>query len=283
MSTPHERDPVLVTGANGGIGLATSVELARRGHRVLGTVRSEEAAESVRAAAAEAGVEIELALLDLRDVDQAQRVIDEIRPETLVHSAGAAEPGAIEDVTDDEIQAQFETMVFGPLRLSRLALPHLREAGHGRIINVSSVLGNVPSPLLGWYAAAKQALEAASEALRLEVADDDVSVVLIELGGVRTGAFEDARRRLDERIAAGTRYAAAYRVWGDVTRRAESMMASPEAIGDAIAGAVEARHPKARYQVGLDARLLEGLDRLVPGSVRDTAARKLLQLGLRGG
>ena len=270
---------MLVTGANGGIGLAACVELAKRGHRVVGTVRSDEAAATVREAAQGADVTVETVTLDLRDVDGARRVIDEVRPRTIVHSAGAAEAGAIEDVTDDEIQAQFETMVFGPLRLSRMALPHMRDAGSGCIVNVSSVLGNVPSPLLGWYAAAKQALEAASEALRLEVADDDVAVVLIELGGVRTGAFDDARQRLDERIAAGTRYATAYKVWGDVTKRAESMMASPEAIGEAIAGAVEARHPKARYRVGLDARLLDGLDRLVPGSLRDSAARKLLQLG----
>lgn len=275
---------ILVTGANGGIGLAACLELARRGHHVVGTVRSDDAAATVRRAAADADVEIDTTILDLRDADNARQVIDDHRPTTIVHSAGAAEAGAIEDVTDDEIQAQFETMVFGPLRLSRMALPHLRDAyedtgSPGRIINVSSVLGNVPSPLLGWYAAAKQALEAASDALRIEVADDDIAVVVVELGGVRTGAFGDARGRLDERISAGTRYAAAYRVWGELTKRAESMMASPEAIGTAIADAVDARNPKARYQVGLDARFLEGINRLVPGCLRDTAARKLLHLG----
>lgn len=283
-STDHARrlcgrDPILVTGANGGIGLAACLELAKRGHRVVGTIRSADAVDAVDAAAEEAGVEVETTTLDLRDAAGAEETIDRIRPGVIVNSAGAAEPGAIEDVADEEIQIQFDTMVFGPMRLARLALPHLRSAeGGGRIINVSSVLGNLPSPLLGWYAAAKQALEAASEALRLEVADDHIAVVILELGGVRTGTFPDARRRLDERIAAGSRYAAAYDVWGDITRRAEAMMSTPEAIGNAIADAVEARHPKARYQVGLDAKVLEGLDKLVPGSIRDTAARRLFHL-----
>ena len=118
---------------------------------------------------------------------------------------------------------------------------------------MSSVPGNVSAPLLGWYGAAKQALE--------------------------SGAFADGRARLAAGTEAGSRDAEAYRRWSDLTERAEPMLARAESVAAAIADAVEVARPTARYQVGIDARLLDGLDALVPGVVRDAAAPRLLHLG----
>lgn len=268
---------VLVTGANGGIGLATVLELARRGHEVTGSVRSEDKAAEVRRAAADAGLDVGTVLLDVRDESSAASAIDEVRPTILVNNAGLAEPGAIEDVDIAEAHKLLDTLAIGPIRLARLAVPHMREAGGGRIINVSSILARVPAPVLGWYSAAKRALEGASEALRLEVAGDDIRVILVQPGGINTDVFSDARRRLGRREDAGTSYAATYRAWSQLTQHAERLMSSPELVARTIAAAAEGQ-AKARYLVGLDARLIDGVERVAPSSIRDAAARLLLRL-----
>src|SRR5207249_6830231 len=117
---------VLITGANSGIGLATAIELGRRGFRSVGSVRSaaKAKAKAVAAAAAQAGVEVETVLLDVTDAAGSARVIDGLRPWGLVNNAGYSATGAIEDVSDDEARLLLETMVVAPMRLARLALPY---------------------------------------------------------------------------------------------------------------------------------------------------------------
>jgi NAD(P)-dependent dehydrogenase (short-subunit alcohol dehydrogenase family) len=128
----------------------------------------------------------------------------------LVNNAGYALTGAIEDITDDEARDLFETMVFAPMRLSRLALPAMRDKGEGRIVNVSSIAGLVSSPLAGWYTGAKHALEALTDSLRIEVARDGVQVTLIEPGGFKTGIWEDMTRDIARHERAGSRNTPAY-------------------------------------------------------------------------
>src|SRR5881398_2518828 len=151
---------VLVTGANSGIGLATVLEAARRGLQPVGSVRSEEKAEVVAKAAADAGVEVETVLLDVTDADACGEVMAGLSLFGLVNNAGYTGTGAIEDVGDDVARRQLETMTVAPMRLARLALPAMRERGEGRIINVSSIYGRTTTPLTGWYQATKHALEA---------------------------------------------------------------------------------------------------------------------------
>src|SRR3954467_14192444 len=162
---------VLTTGANSGIGLACALEVARKGYRSVGSVRSESKAEVVHKAAADAGVEVETVLLDVTDAARCEAVIDEIGPlYGLVNNAGYGVTGAVEDVPDEEARAVLETMVLAPMRLARLALPAMRETHSGRIVNVSSIMGRTTVPFAGWYAASKHALEAVTDALRNEVA-----------------------------------------------------------------------------------------------------------------
>ncbi len=142
---------VLTTGANSGIGLATALEAARRGHRSVGTVRSEQKAKVVQAAADDAGVEVETAILDVTDADTAATIMGDVAPDALVNNAGFSITGAIEDVTDEEARFAFETMVLAPMRLARLATPQMRARKWGRIINVSSIYGRTTTPLTGWY------------------------------------------------------------------------------------------------------------------------------------
>jgi chromosomal replication initiation ATPase DnaA len=128
----NDARPVLTTGANSGLGLAIAVELARRGFRSIGSVRSEAKAAVVHEAADEAGVEVETVLLDVTDADGCAEVVDSVRPWGLVNNAGVVDQRLVEEDTDDEARAMFETMAIAPMRLARLALPHMRAGGGGR-------------------------------------------------------------------------------------------------------------------------------------------------------
>ncbi|HEY2815084.1 MAG TPA: SDR family oxidoreductase [Acidimicrobiales bacterium] len=273
-----KRDVVLTTGANSGIGLATVIELARAGYRSVGSVRSEAKATEVQRAADAAGVEVETVLLDVTDADGCDAVLDEIGTDlyALVNNAGYGMTGAVEDVTDDEARHLMETMVIAPMRLARLALPGMRRARRGRIVNVSSIMGLVTTPLTGWYQASKHALEAVSDALRIEVAGDGVHVALVEPGGFRTSIWEDMERDIQQR--GDSRFGTAYRRTQQGMRLSSPIMGEPRQCAKVIAGAVSSRHPRPRYLVGVDARALATMDRFTPTALKDRVTR--LALGL---
>ena len=271
-----EQRVALTTGVNSGIGLATVMELARRGLRSVGTVRSQAKADAVAELADEQGVQVETALMDVTDAASCARVVEEYRPTVLVNNAGLPLTGAIEDIGDEELRAGLETMVVGPVRLARLALPYMREARGGHIVNVSSIYGRATTPLTGWYQACKHALEGVSDALRAEVAGDGIKVVLIEPGFIRTGIWQETDDELSTR--AGSEFADSYRRLLSVTRLADPIMGNPSKVASAIADAVTSRSPRARYLVGYDAQALAALHPIVPTRVWDRVARTILDL-----
>jgi len=266
----------VVTGANSGIGLATVIELARRGLHSVGTVRSPAKARTVHAAARDAGVKVETVILDVTDARAGERVIDQLRPYAIVNNAGISNLGAVEDVADAEARQQVEIMLMAPMRLARLAIPHMREAGAGRIVNISSVYGLITTPLSGWYQACKHGLEAVSDALRMEVARDGIRVVLIEPGGFDTGIWENTAEAVGRRK--GTRYATPYGRTMQGVQLTRPLMGDPAGVARVIAGAVTASRPKNRYLVGYDAQLARVYTRTVPEGVRDRLARMTLGL-----
>lgn len=267
---------VLTTGANSGIGLATVIRLAKEGFRSVGSVRSEEKARTVHEAAEEAGVEVETVILDVTDEDRCAEVVEELQPYGVVNNAGYPVTGAIEDVTDEEARYALETMTIAPLRLARLALPHMREHSAGRIVMVSSIYGRFTTPLTGWYQAAKHALEGASDALRMEVGGDGIAVSLVEPGGIRTALWEEVNESLDERSP--SRYRQAYERMLKSVELADPVMRAPENVADVIVKAVSSGRPRSRYVVGLDAQAGVLAQRFVPTAVRDRITR--LTLGL---
>lgn len=264
---------VLTTGASSGIGLATAIEVARRGMRSIGSVRSTAKAKIVKRAADDAGVMVKTVLLDVTDAAGCERVMARLELYGLVNNAGYALTGAVEDVSDDEARRLFETMVHAPMRLARLALPGMRALGGGRVVNVSSIAGLATAPFAGHYTGAKHALEALSDALRMEVARDGIKVVLIEPGGFKTGIWEEMERDIDEREAAGSRFAGAYRRSLQGQRLLEPIMGQPEACARVIADALTARSPRSRYLVGLDAQAMLLAQRLTPTFVKDRVVR----------
>jgi NAD(P)-dependent dehydrogenase (short-subunit alcohol dehydrogenase family) len=267
---------VLTTGANSGIGLACAVELARRGYRSVGSVRSAAKADVVAKAAADAGVPVETVLLDVDDADSCADVMARFELYGLVNNAGYGLTGAVEDVGDDEARALLETMVVAPMRLARLALPGMRERREGRIVNMSSIMGRTTAPLAGWYQGAKHALEALSDALRIEVAGAGVKVVLVEPGGFKTNIWADMDSDVDHR--AGSRFGSAYRRSRRLTQLTEPVMGQPGQVARVVAGVMAARRPRARYLVGYDAQALALVDRMTPTRVKDAVTR--ITLGL---
>lgn len=267
---------VLTTGANSGIGLATVLELAKRGYHSIGSVRSEEKAAIVEKAAEDAGVEVSTILLDVTDAEQCERAVSGLRLYGLVNNAGYGLNGAVEDVGDDEAHDLFETMVHAPMRLARLAAPAMREQGGGRIVNVSSIMGLVTAPFAGHYQGAKHALEALSDALRIELAGDGIKVIVVEPGGFRTAIWEEFERDIDKRAANGSRFTGAYRRALTGQRLIEPLMGDPAQCARVIAAAIDSRFPRARYLVGLDAVVLSAVHRFTPTFVRD----RFIRLGI---
>ena len=263
---------VLVTGANSGIGLATVLELASRDFRVTGTVRSAAKAQVVADAADEAGVTVETRILDVTDADGCAEVMEAVGTlHGLVNNAGYGLTGAVEDVGDDEVHQVLDTMVVAPIRLARLAIPAMRAAGGGRIVNVSSIYGRTTTPLTGWYQGAKHAMEGVSDALRMEVAKDGIHVVLIEPGGFRTNIWEDLERDLAKRD--GSEYANAYARLGMLQGLWAGLMGDPETCARVIGRALTSPLPRARYVVGADARLISVASDLTPTMIKDRILR----------
>jgi len=267
---------VIVTGANSGIGLASVVQLARDGFDTVGTVRSKAKESVVEKAAADAGVTVRTELLDVTDAERGANIIAKIRPWAVVNNAGYSGMGAVEDITDEEVRDQLEAMVVAPMRLARLALPHMRTNGGGRIVNVSSIYGRTTTPFSGWYQASKHALEAVSDALRLEVARDGVSVVLVEPGGFKTGIWEEFDRDVEKR--GPSLYRQGYRRTRQLMGLAMPFMGQPEAVAKVISTALTAAAPRARYLVGIDAQAIAIGQSWVPTTVRDRVTRILLGL-----
>jgi NAD(P)-dependent dehydrogenase (short-subunit alcohol dehydrogenase family) len=167
-------------------------------------------------------------------------------------------------------------MVVAPMRLARLALPYMREAGRGRVVNVSSIYGRATTPFSGWYQASKHALEALTDAFRMEVAGDGIKVVLVEPGGFKTGIWEENARDIARRE--GTRYGSAYQRTLVAIRLASTFAGNPAGVARVIAGALSSRAPRARYLVGYDAQALAVMDSLTPTTIKDRVIR--LALGL---
>lgn len=273
---------VVVTGAGSGIGLATALELAHAGFDVIGTARTREKARALRERAERIGVGVRTVLLDVTDATSTVQAFTEIAeltdggPWAVVNNAGTAQPGAVEDVEDEQARRQLETNLVAPARIARLVLPRMRQRRSGRIVNISSISGRVSLPLLGWYCASKQGLAAISDALRMEVAPFGIQVVLIEPGGYGTDIWERGIAMLPARR--NSAYQDQYDTAQEVLRGSKALP-GPRPVARAVLRALEVRRPQPRYLVGGAARGQAWLDALAPTAASDWA--KSVATGLR--
>ena len=273
---------VVVTGVNSGIGLVTALHLAEHGYDVIGTVRSPDKALSVAAAALERGVGVHTVLCDVADAESTTTAFAEIAdltgggPWAVINNAGISQPGAVEDVSDDDARYQLEVNVLAPARIARLVLPAMRARGEGRIVMMSSVAGRVSFPMLGWYSASKHALEALSDAMRAEVAGFGVRVILIEPGSFNSDIWSTAGTRLPDMNDA---YRPAYERALQIASHRGPGLPDPVWVARAVRLALGNPVPLARYLVGADAMAGTLLDSVVPTVLVDYA--KSVSVGLR--
>jgi len=152
----------------------------------------------------------------------------------------------------------------------------MKAQGGGRIINMSSVYGVLTTPLSGWYQASKHALEALSDALRVEVASAGIAVVVVQPGAYRTGMWAAVVADVDRRVDSA--YRVAYQRLLAGIGRSDLLLRHPAAVGQVVGRVMQVRAPKARYIVGYDARLLALTQRLLPTAVKDRIVRRLVRL-----
>lgn len=269
-----EAQTVLITGATAGLGRHAALHLAKKGHRVIATGRREEALASLRKEAE--GTKLETLVLDVTDPESIDAAVAEIARRTdgrgldaLVNNAGYGQMGPLELVSDDELRAQFDTNVFGLMAVTRAFLPAMRARGRGRIVNVSSVGGQVTFPFGGAYHATKYAVEALSDALRKELRIFGIDVVLIEPGPIRSEFAERAMGTLTRQAEVDSPYAPMLARADEIKAQTDKMSAGPEVVSRAVERAVTSRRPSTRYMVPFSSRFVVGFLRLLPTRFAD--------------
>jgi short-subunit dehydrogenase len=274
---------ILITGATTGIGRHLALHFAARGDVVIATGRKPALLDALRA---EAKGTLHTVPLDVTDDASITRARDLVAERTdgidvLVNNAGYGQTGPLEELSDAELRAQFDTNVFGLMAVTRAFLPSMRARGGGRIINVSSVGGRVAVPLFGAYTASKYAVEALSDALRVELAPAGIDVVLVEPGPIRSEFGDRAVAALETHRRSDSPYAAAYARVDAVKQLSDRQSVGPEHVARVMARAIDARRPHARYVVPFRSRVVLWLAAITPTPLLDAIMRALSGLRRR--
>lgn len=261
----------LITGASSGFGLLTAVVLAKRGWRVLATMRDLNRREKLETAAREAAVpdRIEIHALDVTNADQIAAIADLVAERgeplhALVNNAGFAVPGFAEEVSDAELREQLDTNFFGSIAVTRALLPSMRRQGFGHVVMISSISGRLGYPGVSSYAASKFALEGWTESLRYEMAALGIQVVLVEPGSFETDIWTRNARVTAKMRDPESPNAGRVKRWRTQLDKSSKNRANPRIVADLIAGILETPHPRLRYLVGSDAKMALLMRRLLP-------------------
>ncbi len=266
---------ILITGCSSGIGHAAAVALKERGYRVFATARK---MADVKALQDEG---FESVALDVNESDSLRQGLQTVLAATggsldaLFNNAGYVQPGAIEDISRDEIRAQFETNVFGAIELTQLVLPIMRKQGHGRIIQNSSILGIVAVAYCGAYNASKFALEGFSNTLRQELRGTDIYVSIINPGPITTKLRDHAYQHYQDTVKkiASSAYENAYqqmeKTYFNPSKPDIKLSESPDVVVKKLIRALEETHPRAHYFAGRPANFLAIARRFLPDTVLD--------------
>lgn len=260
---------ILITGATSGIGFQTAEFLAKQGHIVYGAGRQEEKLKFLET------VDVKPIKLDVTSEKSTKTAVETIlnvegKIDILINNAGYGSYGAIEDVSLMEAKKQFEVNLFGVARLTQLVLPGMRKQRSGRIINISSMGGRVTTYFGGWYHATKYALEAFSDALRMEVKEFGIDISIIEPGGVKTDWGLIAADYLSSSAQGGAYEKSALKAAEGMKKQySGNMMSAPLIISKAISKAVNSKKPKPRYLIGFGAKPIVFMHTILPTKVFD--------------
>ncbi|WP_225846198.1 SDR family oxidoreductase [Streptomyces sp. HPF1205] len=269
MSNNETSRAVLLTGASGGVGLATTRALAEQGYRVYAGVRNVNEFQGAKR-------NVHPIRLDVTDPESIAAAVESVyaKGDTalagIVNNAGIIIQGPMELVPADDLRQQFEVNVLGPAAVTQAFLPLLRR-GRGRLVNITASTARVPGPFFGPISASKAALQALSDALRLELAYWDIPVVVLEPGALETQIFAKAAAAQQKANAALAQeqldlYAEQLEAVG--AAMAKMKPSPPSILADAVLKALTVKKPKPRYKVGPDTRLVGVISRL-PLSTRD--------------
>ncbi len=277
-SESHPQKTVLITGCSTGIGYCVAQGLTKRGYRVIATARRK---DSVKQLIDEGFESLQLDLSSSESIQQAFKEVMQLtdgKLYALFNNGAFGLPGAVEDLSRENLKFQFETNVFGWLELTNLALPIMRKQGFGRIIQNSSVLGFVAMPFRGAYNASKYAIEGLSDTLRLELKGSNVFVSLIEPGPItsqfRANAVKAMQQHIDiEHSIHGEKYQA---MLARLNKKGPAVPFTlpPEAVLKRVIYALEAKNPKPRYYVTFPTYLFGFLKRLLSNRLLDSLLAK---------
>jgi NAD(P)-dependent dehydrogenase (short-subunit alcohol dehydrogenase family) len=277
MSEPSKA--VLVTGCSSGIGRATALRLARSGWKVYASARRPETIADLR----DAGCQT--LALDVTDEQSMRAAVDTVEQTegavgVLINNAGYSQSGAVETVPLDAVRRQFETNVFGLVRLTQLVLPKMRAQRWGKIVNLGSMGGRLSFPGGGHYHATKHAVEAISDAMRFELRGFGIDVILLEPGLITTEFGEAATASMaDTTIAGDDPYAKFNATVGAVTKGAyegpmRRLGAGPDRVAKTIERALKRRNPPARITITPSAKLTIAMRRVLPDRAWDAMMRQ---------
>jgi NAD(P)-dependent dehydrogenase (short-subunit alcohol dehydrogenase family) len=280
MGNPQQT--VLITGATDGLGRAAALLLAEKGYRVFAAGRSAEKRAELDRLAASRKLPLESLELDVCDANSVSGGVQQILEkaghlDVLINNAGVGLMAVAEELKLDDLRRLYETNIFGLLRVTQAVLPHMRGRKSGRIVMLSSVAGILTPPTYGAYSSSKHAVEALSNALRLELYPFHIEVILIEPGYIMTNFQQTAKAQAESYIEGSARspYAKIYSgaIAGATNSRRESKT-TPEDCARIILHAIQASHPKARYTVTPLAKWAALGRRILPDTLMDSFLRR---------
>ena len=283
MSSSHDNQRhlvAIVTGSSGGIGLATSLALARNGYLTYATMRNLAKRESIQSVADKQHLPIRVVQLDVTDENSIKSAIQSIlsedgRIDLLVNNAGYALSGAFEEVGIDEIEAQYETNVFGVIRVTQAVLPIMRKQGSGRIINISSGAGRIGYPGGSAYVSSKFALEGLSESMAYEIEQFGIKTVLVEPGFVRTKIGENmaiSKKTQDP----NSPYSQMMQMMSSIRGKMLENASDADLVAEVVVEAATAKEPSLRYLAGKDVQQMIAAKK----SMSDEEFQKMMKQGV---
>jgi NAD(P)-dependent dehydrogenase (short-subunit alcohol dehydrogenase family) len=269
-----KKETVLITGCSSGIGYATAELAILHGHTVIAT-----AIDEAELAKVPEGAALKL-VLDVCDSESVENAISQAEQQlgaisVLVNNAGVCQPGPVELLSDKQLQKQFDINVFGIVRTSRAVLPSMRANKRGTIINVSSILGRITMPLVGAYCASKYAVEAISDALRMECQSMGIRVHLIEPGWIRSNFSATAESLASEALHDVGPYDALIASSAAKQADAAAYEGTPEQVAKAIVCTLEKANCRARIPVTFMARVFLSFS-FLPTRWRDKLIMKMV-------